>query len=67
MADWIVELLWSKNLVMSINFGCHLLFRRYSHMLWPESCGLEFKAASGSMRAIADKKVGGIIGYDPFC
>ena len=52
---------------MSINFGCHLQFRRYSHILWSEGDGLEFKAASGSMRAIADKKVGGIISYDPFC
>ena len=67
MADWIVELLCSKNPVMSINFGCHLQFRRYSHILWSEGDGLEFKAASGSMRAIADKKVGGIISYDPFC
>jgi len=62
-----VELLCSKNLVMSINFGCHLQFRRYNHILWPEGGGLEFKVASGSMRAIVDKKVGGIISYDPFC
>jgi hypothetical protein len=67
MADWIVELLCSKNLVMSINFGCHLQFRRDSHILWSEGGGLEFKAASGSMRAIVDKKIGGIISYGPFC
>ena len=48
MADWIVEVLWSKNLVMSMNFGCHLQFRCYRHMLWPEDGGLDQRAREKS-------------------
>ena len=49
---------------MSMNFGCHLRFRCYKHMLSPEGGGLGLMPASGSMSDIADKNVGG---YYPFC